>query len=648
VTQATSDRSGTLVDKKDGSYEYTFTIDLTAAKDPVTQAAITYEPGATHRVVLQSSGRVGDVALPMLNAVKDFRPDGASMVERREIVQNASCNECHGDLVLHGSRYEVEYCATCHNTGTQYAGAPQPGWLDFSFMAHAIHGAAAREENGASEYAVGSHRYGEVGLPMAVNHCTKCHDESDATPQGGNWRLVPNKNSCAGCHEGPDFDAHVAAQDNSQCMTCHGPASALRFCGPEDNGSCSIAAVHGTDNPTEHNTQMQAELYDIQYEIKGLTVDSANRAVITFRVLKNGAPLDLQTGLADLTGGPSFLMAWALPQDGVMPAEWNNKGRAAAQPPTVAVAGLRDGSAGSLVGPDAEGFYVATTNATFPVGSQMRSVALQGYWSQTGVPGRSAAVARHTISKFATAAGDTQRRAVVDSAKCASCHEWFEGHGGNRVYEVQVCAMCHNPNLSTSGRATDPGVVSNRTLAERLGAAGVAGLNAAGFDAANPMTWPEESNNLREMIHSIHASHARNQHFQFVRDRGNSGVFYYDFSHVTYPGILNRCDTCHTPDGYSTAIPENALAGTWKVPGVTGDRAGIVAARNAVPNVEDLVTTPTAAACGSCHDGTQALNHMRLTGALIAVPRSMLPANAESCNVCHGEGRLADVAEVHR
>ena len=34
VTQGTSDRSGTLVDNKDGTYKYTFTLDLTAAKDP--------------------------------------------------------------------------------------------------------------------------------------------------------------------------------------------------------------------------------------------------------------------------------------------------------------------------------------------------------------------------------------------------------------------------------------------------------------------------------------------------------------------------------------------------------------------------------------------------------------------------------------
>jgi hypothetical protein len=61
--------------------------------------------------------------------------------------------------------------------------------------------------------------------------------------------------------------------------------------------------------------------------------------------------------------------------------------------------------------------------------------------------------------------GDRVRRVAVESGYtnsnnpitgtpigCLECHEIFEGHGGNRVSNAQVCVMCHNPNLSTSGR----------------------------------------------------------------------------------------------------------------------------------------------------------------------------------------------------
>ena len=83
----------------------------------------------------------------------------------------------------------------------------------------------------------------------------------------------------------------------------------------------------------------------------------------------------------------------------------------------------------------------------------MRSVSLQGYFTQV-----SPAEARHAISVVKTVTGDSVRRKVVDATKCANCHEWFEGHGGNRVIGREtgnaelVCVLCHVPGLATSGR----------------------------------------------------------------------------------------------------------------------------------------------------------------------------------------------------
>ena len=66
----------------------------------------------------------------------------------------------------------------------------------------------------------------------------------------------------------------------------------------------------------------------------------------------------------------------------------------------------------------------------------------------------------HTPSAVIAVSGDEDRREVVDSDKCASCHEWFEGHGGNRVYNMNICVFCHVPNLSSSGRTVDPATAS--------------------------------------------------------------------------------------------------------------------------------------------------------------------------------------------
>lgn len=328
-------------------------------------------------------------------------------------------------------------------------------------------------------------------------------------------------------------------------------------------------------------------------------------------------------------------------QDGIAaPADYNNLGNTAGQPTSVSIEDIWNGDEGSLAGPDGSGYYTATiSGAPFPSGAGLRAVALQGYFSQV-----SPAVARHTVSVLKAVTNDTARRVVVDSDKCANCHEWFEGHGGNRVRTVDVCVTCHVPNLSTSGRAVDlssytPGSNANTD----------ATIAALGSD---PLTWPEDTNNFKDLIHGIHASHFRETSFEFVRDRGNSGRFYYDWSHVTFPGELNNCETCHEDGTYLPAsVPANALFTNVRT--TTGNpaetQADVAGARKTVPNATDLVNTPISSACHYCHDSAAAASHMELNGGAIGWERGDVVAEepVESCIVCHGEGKIADVEAAH-
>ena len=65
------------------------------------------------------------------------------------------------------------------------------------------------------------------------------------------------------------------------------------------------------------------------------------------------------------------------------------------------------------------------------------------------------------------------------------------------------------------------------------------------------------------------------------------------------------------------------------------------------PNANDVVTTPFAAACVSCHDATTAQVHIKSNGGQIKVLRSALSLSGESCAVCHSAGKEFDPAKVH-
>jgi OmcA/MtrC family decaheme c-type cytochrome len=119
-------------------------------------------------------------------------------------------------------------------------------------------------------------------------------------------------------------------------------------------------------------------------------------------------------------------------------------------------------------------------------------VGLQGYFQVDTDGDGNDNYSLHTPSAVIAVDGDDARREVVDNTSCASCHEWFEGHGGNRVFNMNICVMCHVPNLSTSGR----GILTPNDA------------NVAAY-GDNPLSYPEATNNFKDMIHGIHGAETR-------------------------------------------------------------------------------------------------------------------------------------------
>jgi len=221
-------------------------------------------------------------------------------------------------------------------------------------------------------------------------------------------------------------------------------------------------------------------------------------------------------------------------------------------------------------------------------------------------------------------------RQICDSEKCANCHEWFEGHGGNRVYTVEVCAMCHNPNLSASAREVN-------------------------------LDYPETSNNLKDMIHGIHSPSVRDEPLEFVRNRSGGTWYtfitdeqldeYPDGDVIAFPGDLSDCETCHYEGTYGfDSLPDDPHVSTYITSdGTDASTTDVAAARDAMPNDTDLVMGVAAGACSSCHFNETALAHMEQNGAAMYWTRSEYLAEEpfETCELCHGEGRSADIEEMH-
>ncbi len=699
----TTDNTGTLVDNGDGTYRYTFYRDITQTKsilDAYTYTGnnvkadlgdTTYVPTLTHRMAVQFSGNARGTgsntpdgvtvatAVPLKNPVNiiyDFIPATGRAVTstdtQREVVAIQNCNECHGKLAFHGGgRVETRYCVVCHTdqrkygnaeattTATGYSGSTYKvngaAAGDFPKMVHQIHQGMELTKTG---YNYANVLYNNIGYSMlggGQKMCSKCHDNA---AQSVNWNTKPSIIACGSCHDrvnfatGENHGVDVGGpKTDYTCAVCHEPAD--------------IKTYHMTENVTPHNPTVAAGLKNFTYEISSATA-SATNVVVKFRIKADGTPVTLQAPaaamanpLSGFTGGPSFLLAYAQPQDGVAtPADYNNLGSGSSnfQPISVSIANLLDTtkttSVGTLAGPDSTGYYTATIVGAakiFPAGAMLRSVGLQGYFTQI-----SPAAARHTVSVVKAVTGDAVRRTVIDSAKCANCHEWFEGHGGNRVYQVQVCVQCHVPGLTTSGRGISDAALETYRAAGLFTARDTASLTAWGITIPNPVPagsnfalgFPQTTNNFKDMIHGIHAGKDRTTPIAIVRDRTPGAIAIINGGNIGFPGILNNCQSCHTYNGFS-GTPANVLASREIADNGTATTAGAKASLGTA-NAADKLTTPFTAACISCHDSTPAQAHMTLNGGQIKVNRSFLNLAGESCAVCHGAGAEFDPAKVHK
>jgi OmcA/MtrC family decaheme c-type cytochrome len=609
--------NGTLTDNGDGTYSYRFSFDIAQVAD------VPYDASNTHRVCMQLGGSV-----PVdNNACYTWQPStGATTgIFSREIVDNDTCNACHDGLEFHGgARKDTQYCVTCHNP---FSTDPEStNTVDLKALIHNIHaGAEGGVVLAGGQYYIVGYRstvydFSGVEWTQDIRNCQTCHQESDTdTPEASNWRKVTNSGACGTCHHSnvnfATGEGHQAgAVDDDSCDFCHGPDSTFTY----EGRSLRTEDVHKI--PTvEEAKKFRFNVLSVSNTAPGQTPS------VTFSVTDptNGnAPYNIQTDapFTVCAGGASRLsvdIGWST-------ADYTNVG--SGFNPALPVQLNPLSACGGASTANGDGTFSVTSGAPVPATQTGTLVAaLEGHPAVDVDPG-TAGAERIAVTNAFRYAGITDttpvpRRQKVAIAKCDECHKQLSLHGSNRTDVPEVCVVCHNPG------ATD--------IARR------------GAPCSDTLGTDDQSIDMKFMIHRIHASGATGGPFGAttapfgVCGFGNSVNLF----EVTYPGKLNNCEGCHVPTTGSSPAGYYPLD-PLQVIGTTVD------ANNPAIFTDDVVWSPNAAVCTGCHRSTLTRAHIEQNGGDFNAGKDangrMVSAKLETCTLCHGPGRVADLRIMHK
>ncbi|KPK55542.1 MAG: hypothetical protein AMS21_13560 [Gemmatimonas sp. SG8_38_2] len=632
---------GDFEDVGDGTYTYEFASALTDYP-----AGPEYDENKVHRLGIEIRGQAPNSS----NGIYTFIAATGDPItadddiDTRSIVDNDTCNACHDRLEFHGGpRTDVDYCVTCHNP---YSTDGNTGnTVDMKALIHNIH--AGRDGYVIVGYGDREYDYSDVEWTQDLRNCQTCHEEDDEegdTPQAENWRLVQNRASCGTCHyddgvPGTDNEfaiedgvhpAGIVFTDDTQCFNCHGPEATFA------DGSLQVAKVHEIPE--------QIASADFQYNVLSIADAAVGQTPsVTFSVINPAdpddpndpvdVPYDLATDPAwtacDGTSRLAVTLAWTTTPDYTNTGTGNTPAQPVSMDPLLGCSGTATDNG--------DGTYTVTSPVPVPAGTVgTLSAGIEGHpWVDIDGDGETAFAERIAVTNAIAYQGidgaDTvKRRNAIAIEKCDDCHNVLSIHGFNRTDEPEVCVQCHNPN------ATD---INQRVPGSECDIGRPPGTDFPDDPGVPGLGLDDETIDFKRMIHRIHASGATDTPFG-VCGYGNS-AHYYD---VTYPGHLNNCEGCHEPTDDNPYPYHPVEAG--EILGTT-----ISAGADLDSPIDDVVISPNSAVCSSCHVSDLAKTHMEQNGgdfaATKAADSTLISSGVESCALCHGPGRSADVKEVH-
>lgn len=610
--QATTETatSGTFVDNGDGTYQYTFKNALTAYA-----AGPTFDATKTHRLGIEIRNQAPITG----NGVFDFVPAGGTPTFTRLIVDNDTCNACHDVLNFHGGpRTDVTYCVACHNPSSIDGNTGNT--VDMKRLIHNIH--SARPDYHVVGFGNQAFEWSEVEFPQDIRNCQTCHQESDTdTPEASNYRTVSNRAACGTCHydDGIANTVHNFAiedgvhpggatfTDDTQCADCHGPT------GTVTNAEGRLVQV-----PVAHEVRTATAAEAFKFNVLSATGTAPGEfPSVTFSVTDptNGdAPYNIQADapFTACAGGASRLsidVAWST-------TDYTNTGSGLNPALPIQMNPLT--ACGGASTNNGDGTFTVTSAIAIPataVGSA--AVAIEGHPAldadNNGTIDRIAvtnAIAYAPITDAAAVA----RRSVVNIAKCDDCHHQLSLHGNNRTDKPEVCVTCHNPNMTDISR--------------RGGGACLANFGP-----------DDQTIDFKRMIHAIHGSGEDGSGrvgVPFEVCGFGSSAFTFE---VGYPGRLQNCEGCHVPNAYYPVDPAKVLGTTVDV--------GL----DLASPTDDVVISPNTSVCSACHVSELAAQHMIQNGgdfgATKAADSTLISSGVETCQLCHGPGRIGDVKTMH-
>jgi len=548
AVQATYDsaRLNGLTQNDDGSMVYKFAKALPAKS---FNASLTHQLSGQLTRVYAVDGQTYPA-----NPVFDFRPDGGSVSEVRQIADTATCNNCHTRLGAHGgNRREVQLCILCHSPQTTDANTGNT--VDMPVMIHKIHmGENLPSVIAGQPYQIIGHGntvvdFSTVAFPQDIRHCTACHANA---PQANVWMNNPTMAGCGSCHDRTWFGNpnqtpagytnhpfNFEQTDNSKCTVCHNPSG---------EGISPILEAHLT--PTQ-----RPEAPGLDLAITGINANPQDGTLaVTFTAkFGNGSPITAVT-TDPVLQRLGFVVAWPT-------SDYQNS-------VSESVRGSRP-MPGTLDSPTSDtGTYTYTFAAKLPTDAGISfGIAMTGRVTfQSRGQQEEQGLADNSLEYFKLGGSTaTPRRAVVDETQCDKCHFELRAHGEQRL-GVGLCVMCHRPNAS---------------LAEG--------------DTAVTI-------NLKDMLHRFHTG--ENLEMPYV-------VASFNANEVRFPGDRRECVICHVPDSQLVPLPATDLPTIVKsddtvISEVQPTRAACTSCHDGVlPNVHAILATSpppdNIESCEVCH-----------------------------------------------